>query len=497
MNLKFLAGVYKKRTDFFWVLIFIFYGLFLCNLRAIVLDWDSFQWSSGTLEKSFDIDSTNPGNDIKIILTPQNTYNQSFLTSTKYDGGTGGKSLQMDLFIDQSGSLTVTVEFNYAQGVKDVNFSLYDVDKGTVEVWDYTDKIISIAASSSSSPVIYPSKVVGSSANEVSGSGATLEVTGTQASPNNSANGNVNIQFSDQPINKLWFKLVAPDADGSYYGIGLSDMSFNPVPEPQVANLAVILCVGFGVFWLCKNGKIKKIAGLFVLLMTVFFIDQFSTNAGLVLDWDNFSWKGSGNAEREFDLDNDSINDIKVMITSTANRNRYATATTYSTENSLAISPAFTDSSQYVGIGFYFLNAKGANNISFTLYDIDAGNNTFDFIDRVASIQGLDLNGNAVAASSVVGDSYNKVEGSGLDIAVQGVAQNDEKDKGIVSIKFDNIPLKEVSFVFKPAGENALYGMAVGDISFNPVPEPISGLVLGVLCLIFGGYYIKRKATVL
>src|SRR3954464_5371835 len=43
--------------------------LFAPTLHAVTLDWDTVAWTAGTLNNSYDIDPTKPGNDITVAVS--------------------------------------------------------------------------------------------------------------------------------------------------------------------------------------------------------------------------------------------------------------------------------------------------------------------------------------------------------------------------------------------------------------------------------------------
>src|SRR5438105_1338691 len=112
--------------------------LAICAVRlpvqAALLDWDTVTWTAGSLSMSFETDASNPGNDITITITGNTSrFTQGTpLNGTSITGGLSPAQSALDLAVDfasRSESITVTVTFNYAQGVDDVNFKLFDVDK--------------------------------------------------------------------------------------------------------------------------------------------------------------------------------------------------------------------------------------------------------------------------------------------------------------------------------------------------------------------------------
>ena len=116
----------------------------LCGSQAAVLDWDlltSPGWTAGQptsttpVSQSFETDSTHTGTDVTVGLATQTAvWSAGYpVINTYTNGGVGQNALQ--LRADSEGSttdtITVTISFTYgntAFGVKNVSFTLFDVD---------------------------------------------------------------------------------------------------------------------------------------------------------------------------------------------------------------------------------------------------------------------------------------------------------------------------------------------------------------------------------
>ncbi len=115
---------------------------------ATVLDWSQVAWTPGSLTGSFDIDPSNPGNDVTVTITDPYSafagvtetvppYNATPTISTEKEGGMGTGTLAL-LFELQFPSwkkqnypyITVAVAFNYANGVSLDPVTLFDIDNG-------------------------------------------------------------------------------------------------------------------------------------------------------------------------------------------------------------------------------------------------------------------------------------------------------------------------------------------------------------------------------
>lgn len=228
------------------------------SLQAIVLDWSSVTWTAGSLSANYDIDPSNPGNDITITITgTTGSFNSGYpRIDTSLTGGTTPANAGLHLLLDfstASQAITVSVAFNYAGGVNDVNFSLFDVDydRQLFGLFGYTDQIRDIQATTVGGSIIGPSSVSGSSANTVSGTGTNLTVTGNAQASDTSSAGNAAISFGTNYITGFQFTygngsapLIITEQDISLY-----DISYKPkVPEVGASAVAVLLCLGMAGF---------------------------------------------------------------------------------------------------------------------------------------------------------------------------------------------------------------------------------------------------------
>lgn len=227
------------------------------SARAIVLDWNNFTWASGALTQSFDVDPNNPGNDITITVTGDTSWFVSGNTTTSpvVDNTlTGGQGTSQDSLLlgvnwpQNTRNLTITISFNYAGGVSDANFTLFDIDMsngGSDSGW--VDQITSIYATGTNGSLIAPS-ITGSTDNTVSGSGTNQVITGTATASQTSSDGNAYINFGSNYITSLTFTYgddsSSPKNPGQQW-IGIYDISFKPkVPEVHPALIASFCCFG-------------------------------------------------------------------------------------------------------------------------------------------------------------------------------------------------------------------------------------------------------------
>jgi hypothetical protein len=240
-----------------WALLFV-----SLRSQAVVLDWSNITWTPGSLSNSYDIDASNPGNDITITISGSGT--NQFFSSTypkvtqDFTGGISPAPDQLDLYVDfanTSQSITITVSFLYSEGVSNVNFTLFDVDTGDTFTEKgktkrtFVDQVDSIYATATNGTLIAPT-IVNSNAsfNTVSGSGTNQTVVGTTKANDFSNEGSVGVSYGTNTISSFTFTYgEGPNTgnDPAAQGIGLYDISFSPkpkVPEFHPAWVSAALC---------------------------------------------------------------------------------------------------------------------------------------------------------------------------------------------------------------------------------------------------------------
>lgn len=215
------------------------------SCRGVVLDWSLVSWPLNSLTNSFDIDSSNPGNDVRITITGDTDYitgNNPQIDSQITGGyGTSAKSLDLTTTFDtQYQQWTLTVEFLYSNGVQDVSFTILDIDAVTDP--PPADQLRNIYATAVGSTNLVAPTIVGSVDNVVTGSGVNQTVTGVTPNQQSSADGNVYVSYSNTPISSFTYTF-AMDSNVVLHGgkiasqhNALYDITFSkPVPEVGVA----------------------------------------------------------------------------------------------------------------------------------------------------------------------------------------------------------------------------------------------------------------------
>jgi hypothetical protein len=241
----------------------ICFGLmpFIGDCRAAVFNWPATPaWTAGAPTTGNSVTNDyfpSSGQGISVTLTNSgDTWESGFPSreivgsGATVTGGTpnGTRSLQLGTSTTASTSsyIQVTINFNYTGGANNISFNLWDVDLGGNTSW--IDQISNIQATAVGGGTVYPTTLTGSSANSVTGSGATALVTGISSSGQTSANGNIAIGFT-QTVTSVSFRWanVASTTRTTQY-IGVSPVTFTgigtPVPEVNSSVAALLLCAG-------------------------------------------------------------------------------------------------------------------------------------------------------------------------------------------------------------------------------------------------------------
>ncbi len=235
---------------------------------AVVLDWSSLPggatWASGSLSNSFDPDATNAGNDITIAVQANGgvAFSAGYPVNSSTVGGTIANNdasslrLRTATMIDTNGSVSVTITFNYAQGVNNVSFSILDVDASTGDS-GYVDRISSITATPVGGPansVALTGVNASSTVTTLTGSGTLgMEVQGNlPASGVTDHTGDFTISSdATTPITSITFTWNNPGPQFDPQIIALGNISFTAAPVPEIGSSlgALATCGGLFAAW--------------------------------------------------------------------------------------------------------------------------------------------------------------------------------------------------------------------------------------------------------
>ena len=230
--------------------------------RALVLDWDTAAWTPGDLVNSYDLNG-DAVNDITIQITSQQ---QNIWTNDPISGLqapvdnqtlTGGlplaeNSLMLAANLHTKSACTVQITFSGGNGAlntpgaANVSFTLFDIDITTNA--DVISNIYGVAVDGTH---VAPTITNVGSTVTLTGSGLAQELAGNGVALNNSANGNATISFGATLITDVFFNFGNTAGAPRYQDIGISDISFTPVPEinPAVASVgSCLLALSLAVF---------------------------------------------------------------------------------------------------------------------------------------------------------------------------------------------------------------------------------------------------------
>lgn len=220
---------------------------------AALVNWDVLTWAPGTLTNSYDVDPSNSGTDITFTVsgtttTFTNDASSGVLTPAITNSMAGGlspvqKSLELAADLRTNSKITMTVNFSplYTLGVRNVSFSLFDLDLETNK-----DRIGSIYGVALDGTKVAATITFGSA---ITRTGASLgqTLTGTDPSPDTgpgSGAGTATISFGATPIKGFSFTWTNSNGAPFYQQIAMGDVSFDVVvPEPKAAAVATLICI--------------------------------------------------------------------------------------------------------------------------------------------------------------------------------------------------------------------------------------------------------------
>jgi hypothetical protein len=267
---------------------------FACTrLNAVTLDWSAVTWTNPgsfagdpTITNSYDIDASNPGNDITVSITGNTSQfttspfigGQTPAINTAFEGGLGSGTKSLDLtvnFTSVAQSITVTVTFSagYTGGVNLSAFKIFDVDFSNGGGSQYQDEIKSISATSIlNTPVA--ATVTGSVNNTVTGSGTLAAIVDGNVSTGDtdpqcggvagcSGKANATIDFGTNAIKSFTFTYtngtgILGLTDPTVQHIGLYNLTFTPIPEIDPVWGTLVSCAAAIGLVVCQHVRIRK-----------------------------------------------------------------------------------------------------------------------------------------------------------------------------------------------------------------------------------------------
>ena len=224
------------------------------NAGMIQLDWGTagVNWTAGALSHSFDIDASNPGDDITITLDPGSGGSAAvFVPGSPFMTGPGGSPNGPELAWDvanltNSRAVTVILAFHYAGGVSNVSFITNDIDAPTA---DTAEEINSIFARLGSGPNVAVSSITAGTNQSLSGTGlTTVLAANTNAGNSTGTESNSLFQFSPS-LDLISFTFARQNgANGNLNNLmRLDSIQYDTgeaVPEPATYSLALAAFAG-------------------------------------------------------------------------------------------------------------------------------------------------------------------------------------------------------------------------------------------------------------
>lgn len=254
-----------------------FLGGFAAPAQAVVLDWSAVTWAPGSLSNSYNVDTAIPGNNVTVSVVDSNgrrindpgTGLGSPDISTTLTGGNSPaqKNLLLAMGLAKATeTLTITLTFSapFAAQLHDVSFMLFDIDLqggGSGGNNAYQDQIRSITGASGTTTLAPTISGVGSAVT-ASGTDVNQVLTANAAAADNTSTGNATISFSsDTGINSVTFAFgsgSAVQSNPTNQMIGISNITFTPVPEIDPAWISTAVAVAAAIFVYRRNVRAAR-----------------------------------------------------------------------------------------------------------------------------------------------------------------------------------------------------------------------------------------------
>ena len=247
------------------------------SANALVLDWDNVTWPAGAVNRSFNIDPANPGNDLTVAFSGatdkfRNDPTTGLATPSinqSLEGGMNPVQSSLNLGVDfhQNSTITCTVNFSasYTLGVENVSFTIFNVDFFSSGPDSWQDVIKSISAVSVDGvTLIAPTISLVGPAVTHSGTGLNQTLTGNSLVPDTGAGsgaGNVTISFGTNAIRSFTFTYadgLGSKPNPTFQNISIGDISFTPVPEINPAMAAAGSCLAAVAFTIVLQRRARR-----------------------------------------------------------------------------------------------------------------------------------------------------------------------------------------------------------------------------------------------
>jgi hypothetical protein len=134
----------------------------------------------------------------------------------------------------------------------------------------------------------------------------------------------------------------------------------------------------------------------------------------------------------------------------------------------------------------FFGFKQGVKDVSFQLFNVDAA--------KHGSVLAQDVVTFNTALLSLTGSQDNVVSGNTITGTGHTIPGASDADLANVTVKSGNMPLHQIVFTFTqlPADMPFLAGIALGNLSFTPVPE-VGQLAIGLVACLIGGLWLLKS----
>ncbi|MFK7795791.1 MAG: DUF11 domain-containing protein [Gammaproteobacteria bacterium] len=198
---------------------------------ATQLDWDVLTWAAGSTSQTYTIGS----GDVAISLNgPTDTpagdtsglANGSPFITDDLTGGLSPIQESLEINVDypatSSQQIPIIIDFTHPGGVRDVSFSIFDLDRGS-----WTD-VVEVTATTDGINYFNPTTIVDNAANNSNG---VNTVTGTGGSVS-SSNGTATFTFASSGITQI--RIIYSNQNTAFQWIALHDINFTYL-EPDLS----------------------------------------------------------------------------------------------------------------------------------------------------------------------------------------------------------------------------------------------------------------------
>lgn len=329
-------------------------------LSAVTVTWDDLDWPDSSLQHSYDISANNSGNDVTINITGNTerlmpSY-PSLTTSLAGGNSEPGNSLELDAqFHISEGdeeSVTTTIAFNYAAGVSNISFSIYDVDTG-----GFTDRVI-VTGHTVDGQTVNPSSVSTSIDNSFNG---TNTVTGIAPANDSTSDGNATFTFNGTAIDYITIVYQRGDIGlPNQQNIAISDITYTENSAAPILDLnstpSTSSSLSNQTVNLVTNGDMSRVADN----LPVAWNNSTGTNEGAA-DNGRFVWPGINTDAPQADSFSQAITVLQSSVTSNYAHNgttlTETTTTTTDAINSIAFDYNWTNTDSTVNtLAVYYNN---------------------------------------------------------------------------------------------------------------------------------------------